>query len=200
MKAHPAGTLDDGLDDHRRQLVGVAGKQLDHMLCPRLVERSIEAVGGALGEDVLGKHAAEHRVHPADRVADRHRAERVAVVAAADREQASALGMADRALVLQSHLDRHLHRHRAGVGEEHVLQAIRRDLHQPLGKLHSRLMRQTTEHHVSHALQLLAHCRVQRRMAIAVDRTPPRGHAVDQLAPIGQAQTHALGGDHRQRR
>ena len=60
----------------------------------RLVEPGVEAVRRALGEDVLGEHAREHAVHPADRVAHGHRAERVAVVAAADRQQARALASA----------------------------------------------------------------------------------------------------------
>ena len=62
-----------------------------------------------------------------------------------------------------------------------------------------RLVREPAEHHVRHPPQLLAHRLVQRRMAIAVDRTPPRRHPVDQLAPVGQPQAHALGGDDRQR-
>ena len=57
------------------------------MLCPGIVETRIKPVGGAIGEHVLCKHAREQAVHPADRVADRHRAERVAVVAAAHGQQ-----------------------------------------------------------------------------------------------------------------
>ena len=36
----------------------------------------------------------------------------------------------------------------------------------------------------------LAHGGVERRVAVAVDRRPPRRHAVDELAPVGEAQPH----------
>src|SRR6201994_1946839 len=112
---------------------------------PRLVETVAEAVRRAFGEDVLGEHAREHAVHPADRVAHGHRAERVAVVAAADRKQARALAPTARALELQAQLDRDLDRDRAGVGEEDRVEAVRGELQQPLGQTHARLVRQPAE-------------------------------------------------------
>ena len=90
--------------------------------------------GGRGGEHLLRQHLGEHRVHPADRVAHAHAAERVAVVAAADGEHPGPLGVPDAALVLQHHLERDLDAHRAGVGEEDVLEPGRRQLDEPLAR------------------------------------------------------------------
>ena len=49
-------------------------------------------------------------------------------------------------------------------------------------------------------LELLGDGRVECSVAIAVDRAPPGGHPVDQLAPVGQPQANALCRDDRQRR
>ena len=81
--------------------------------------------GRPVGEDLLRQHLAEHRVHPAHRVAHAHAAERVAVVAAADGQHPGPLGVPEAALVLQHHLQRDLDAHRAGVGEEDVLEPLR---------------------------------------------------------------------------
>jgi hypothetical protein len=48
---------------------------------------------------------------------------------------------------------------------------------------------------MGHVLQLLTHSRVKRRMAIAMDGTPPGGHPVDQLATVGETQANAFRGD-----
>src|SRR5690625_1311301 len=49
---------------------------------------------------------------------------------------------------------------------------------------------------MAHAVDLLMHGLLDGRMTIAMDRAPPGGHAVDELAAIGQLQLHALGGYH----
>ena len=100
MKAHPPRSLHDRLDDHAGQLVGVIGRERADAGRPRLVELRGEAVGRALGEHVLREHAGEHAVHAADRVADGHRTGGVAVIAAADRQQARAARLPAGALVL----------------------------------------------------------------------------------------------------
>ena len=94
-----------------------------------VVGGAVEPAGRARREDVLGQHAPEERVHPAHRVGDRHRRERVAVVAAADGEQPGAWPPG-RELELQRHLHRDLDRHRPGVGEEHVLEPGGREVDQ----------------------------------------------------------------------
>ena len=47
---------------------------------------ALAGAGGRSAKTCCGQHAGEHRVHPADRVAHAHRAEGVAVVAAAQRQ------------------------------------------------------------------------------------------------------------------
>ncbi len=147
-------------------------------------------LGGTRGEQLLRQHVAPHRVHAAVGVAHAHAAERVAVVAAAHGEHPGALGPAAPALELQRHLERHLDAHRARVGEEHPLQARRRQRHQPLGQPHRGRVGEAAEHHVREVDR--AHRRVQLRHAVAVHRRPPRRHAVDQLAAVVQPQPDAV--------
>ena len=174
--------------------------ELAHVRRPALIEARVEAVGRTLGEDVLGQHAGEQAVHAADRVAHGHRAGRVAVVAAADRQQARARSAPERALVLQAHLDRDLHRDRARSRRRTRARGPRaraRSGARPARTAGSCV----SPPNITCAIlpELLARGAVERRVAVAVDRAPPRGHAVDQLAAVGQAQAHALRGDDRQR-
>ena len=69
---------------------------------------------------------------------------------------------------------------------------------QALGQAQRGLVREPAEHHVGHTRKLLARCRIELRVAVAVDRAPPRGHAVDQLAPIAETQARAARALHRQ--
>ena len=201
VEAHPPRPLHDGLDDHRGQLVRRAGRRSSRdVRRPARVQARVEAVGRALGEHVLGEHAGEHAVHPADRVADGHRAERVAVVAAAHGQQPRALGLAARALKLQAQLDRDLDGDRAGVGEEHPsspsgASSTRRSARRTAGSC-------VSPPNITCAIRPSCSraARVERGVAVAVDRAPPRGHAVDQLAAVRQLQAHALRRDDRQRR
>ena len=130
VDVHAAGALQQRLDDDAGQLVGVLVREPLERLRPG--GHAVAVGRRAVGEDLLGQHVAEHRVHPADRVAHAHAAERVAVVAAADREHAVPLGAAGAALVLERHLQRDLDAHRAGVGEEDVLEPVGGHLDQPL--------------------------------------------------------------------
>ena len=135
-------------------------------------------------------------VHAVERVADRHRAEGVAVIAAAQRQQAGA----SRAGGLQAHLDRDLDGDRAGVGEEDVLERRRGQRNQPSRQLDRGLVGEAAEHDVRHAIQLCARGGVEHRVAVAVDRAPPRRHSVDQLAAVGQGEPHAARARDEQRR
>ncbi len=147
-------------------------------------------------EHLRGQHTGEHRVHAAHGVAHAHAAERVAVVAAGHREHPGALGPAAAALGLQHHLQRHLDRHRSGVGEEDLLEPLGRQLDQALGKPDRRLVREPAEHHVRVVVQLRGDGRVEGRVVVAVDRRPPRRHAVDELGAVGQPDAYAVGPRH----
>ena len=149
--------------------------------------------GRPVGEDLLGEHVGEHRVHAAHRVAHAHAAERVAVVAAADGQHPGPLGAADAALVLQHHLQRDLDADRAGVGEEDVLEPGRAELDQPLREPDRGLVGEPAEHHVGELGGLRGERRVEGRVAVAVDRRPPRRHPVDQLGAVREPQPDAGG-------
>ena len=196
VEAHAACTLHDGLDDHRGQLVGMCLDQPRQLRDVVLLERG----RGRSGEHLPRQHVAPERVHATVRVADAHRAEGVAVVAAAPGHQ-PVLGRAPpRPLVLQTHLDRDLDRDRAGVAEEDVLEPGGGDVDEEPGQLDGRTVREAAEHHVAHRAELVAHRGVEHGMAVAVDRRPPRRHPVDQLAPVGEPQPHPLRRHDRQRR
>ena len=202
VKAHAARALHDRLDDHRGQLVGVAR---DELAARRAAQRSssarVEAVGRALGEHVLGEHAGEQAVHAADRVAhapSRRRCRRGS-------RRARSAGACARRCPRARWYCRHILIATSTETEPESAKNTRSrpagaSSTQALGQAHRRLVREPAEHHVRHALELLAHRRVERRVAVAVDRAPPRGHPVDQLAPVGELQAHALGRDDRQRR
>ena len=145
----------------------------------------------SVGEDLLGEHLGEHRVHPADGVAHAHAPERVAVVAAAHGQQPGALGPADAALVLEDHLDRHLDRDRAGVGEEDVVEPVGGDLDEPLGQPDRRRVGEPAEHHVRELAGLRGQRRVEHRVPVAVDRRPPRRHPVDDPRAVGRARARS---------
>ncbi len=132
-------------------------------LAQRSSSGCLEAVRRALGEHVLGEHAGEQAVHAVDRVAHGHRSERVAVIAAAHRQQARARGASDRALVLQAQLDRDLDRDRPRVGEEDASRRSGVSSSRRSASRTRRLVRQPAEHHVRHAPELLARRRVERR-------------------------------------
>ena len=58
-------------------------------------------------------------------IGDRHGAERVAVIAAAEAHEAVALALPGIEPVLDRHLHRDLDRDRAGIGEEHAVEIAR---------------------------------------------------------------------------
>ena len=152
--------------------------------------------GRLVGEDLLRQHLAEHRVHPAHRVADAHAAEGVAVVAAAHGQHPGPLGVPEAALVLQHHLQRDLDAHRAGVGEEDVLEPVRCQRDQPLSQPDRGGVGEAAEHHVRHVVELAAYGGVELRHGVPVDRRPPRRHPVDELgaAAIGSSEPQPYAG------
>ncbi len=202
VEAHPSGALHDGFDDHGGHLGGVL-RQL------RLERRGVAGVvvaGHRRGEHLLGQHrmcpGCPQLVHAAVGVADAHRGERVAVVAAAPGHQPVTGGLAAAAPVLQRHLDRDLDRHRAGVAEEHRVQPGRCGLDEQLRQPGGGLVGQAAEHDVAHGAQLRGQRRVQGRVTVAVDRRPPGTHRVqhpDRRAVVDERQprTPRADGDHR---
>ena len=125
--------------------------------------------------------------------ADGDRADRVAVVGVAQRDEAAALGPAAVAPVLKGHLQRDLRRGRAVVGVEDAAQAGRRDLDEPLRELDRRRVREAEHRRVRDLLELRAHGTVDRRMGVPVDVAPQRRGAVDVCLAVGVVERAPLG-------
>ena len=198
VEPHAPRPLDDRLGDDSGYLVAVAPGQFAHLRFPAGVDAFARRRSG--GKNLLGQSAAEQVVHPAHRVAHRHRPQRVAVVAAGEGQEPGPLRPAHVRVVLHAHLHGDLHGDRPGVGKENTVQAWWGQSRQASGQLDGRRVGQAAEHDVGHAVQLFAYGGVEGGVAVAPDRRPPRGHGVHQLAPVGQAQAHARRRDHGQRR
>ncbi len=195
VEDHAARPLDHRLHDDRRQFTGVPRDQLTQVRLVRGVRRRVEPRRRRVREQLPGQRALPELVHPAVRVAHRHRLPGVAVVAAAPGHQPLFARLSDRAPVLEAHLHGHLDRHRTGVGEEDVLQAVRGDLRQPGGEPDGGLVGEPAEHHMAHPVQLAAGGLVEHRVVVSVHRRPPGRHSVDQFGPafdrFGQSQSYA---------
>ncbi len=151
-----------------------------------------------VGQDRRLERPGIHGVHALFGVAQGHGRQGVAVIAAAEAEEAPLGRASGDHPVLQRHLQRHLDRDRTGLGEEHAGEVAGQHVGQPFGQLIGRLVGQAGEHYMGQAAQLLAHGLHQPRMAVAVTGRPPVGHPVDQLAPVRQGQARAGGRDHGQ--
>ena len=162
---HAAGALQQGFEDDGRDVVGVLGEQARGLVLPRghlarvsdEAGRRVRGCGRQRREDLLGQRAAPERVHTAVGVADAHRVQRVAVVAAADGEDATPWPVVG-GEALQRHLHCHLDADGARIGEEHSVQRrtfrlwVRRHRDEALGEPDRGFVRQTAEHDVRHAL------------------------------------------------
>jgi hypothetical protein len=202
---HARRALHERLDDQRR----------DALVVRREVGR--ERVAG-LARDVRGRAAVVRapRVGGGHRVADAHdrrvgvaedrdvgdgeRAERLAVVAAGEADEAPLLrppGVAPRVV---AHLERDLGRRRAVGSVERVAEAARRERREPLGQLDRRTVRRAREHRVLELAELRDDRRADARLAMAEQVDPPRRHRVEQAAAVEVLEPHAVGARDRHER
>ena len=208
----PAGALHERLDDDRADIVRVALEDRAQLAepSPCALRRAFAGhrfVGiGRRREDRLEQ---QWRVSaPVQRnIGDRQRAERLAVIAAGQRDEARAPAAAVLPVV-EAELERDFDRARAVVGIEHAAQRtrgvgrFRRDAHQRLGKLDRRLVREAGQHHVVEPVELRLQCRDDARVAVAEQARPPRADRVEIAPSVVAVQPGAFGaGDrhHRQR-
>ena len=170
------------------------------LLQQRIERRLAGRVARQVGDHLLGHDAGEQAVHALLRIADRHRRQRVAVIATPEGQELGPALHAPIDLELQRHLHGDLDRDRTAFGEEHVVQVPWQQLRQPRRQAIGRLVRQAAEHHVRHGLDLRAQGVGDVRMVVAVAGGPPRGQAVDQFAPVRQHQPRTACRHDRQRR
>ena len=186
MEQHAARALHQRLDHHRRDPVSLRRQHPVQRRLAGIVARQVD-------DGMPRQHARQQRVHALLRVAHRHRRLRVAVVAAAERQQPRAPALPAVEPVLQRHLARHLDRHRAALGEEHALEVARQQRRQPLGQPQGRLVHQPAQHHVRHPAELPRHRVADVRVVVAVAGGPPGGDAVDQHPAVGQPDPAPVG-------
>ena len=156
-----------------------------------------KATGGGRGEELLGEDLGEEVVHAGDGIAHRHGAEGVAVVARPDRQQPMTAKLAPGLVILEGHLDSHLHRHRARIAQEDVLEGGRGEGHQTLDQPDRRFVGQAPEHDMGHGRQLVPEGLIEDRVVVTVNGAPPRGHAIDEFPPVHELKAAAPGGAHR---
>jgi hypothetical protein len=157
---HPGRALDERLDHDGGDALAMRLQQPPH-------------AGGVTGLGGMGleQQLAERRVEEVD-PADRHRADRVAVVGVAQADELGPLRLAAQLPVLVGHLDRDLGRGRAVVGVEHPLQPGRSDRDEPRRQLGRAGVREAEHRRVRDAVELGLHRRVDRRVSVPVDGAP----------------------------
>ena len=109
VEAHPAGTLNYGFEDHRRQFVRMRFHEPPERLHFGLVPGLAGSDTRRRREQLPGEHSGKQLVHAGDRVAYRHGAESVTVIAPLDRQQPMLARCSRRLPELQRHLDGHFH-------------------------------------------------------------------------------------------
>ena len=145
---------------------------------------------GQIHDELLWHDTAKKFVHPFVGIADRHRGERVAVVAAAKTDELCP----PLALIqpeLHSHFQRDFDGDGSGFAEEDVIQVTGQHRRKARGELVSGFVRQAAEHHVRHFLKLFPHGFQNVRMRVAVTSRPPTRNAIDQFPAVGELKSHS---------
>ena len=105
-------------------------EHLERVLLPGVVRTAEVAIGRRRREHLHEQGLVQGLVEL--HVADRQRAQRLAVVAVGERDEAGLSGSAVVAPIVKAHFDRHFHGGGAVVREEAARQTWRRNLHQGL--------------------------------------------------------------------
>ena len=179
----PRRSLDERLDDHRRDLAVVE------------VEHALE-LGGVTGGDVV-RVEEQRPVRGVEEVdpADRDGPHGVPVVGVAQADVRGALGRLAALLlpVLEGHLERDLGRRRPGVRVEDPVESRRRDLDQPRRELGGGAVGEAQHRRVGDAVELVADRLVDPGVPVAVDVAPERRDAVDVASAVRVDQVGSLG-------
>ncbi|MCY1536000.1 hypothetical protein D9M68_714360 [compost metagenome] len=128
-----------------------------------------------------------------DHAAHRDTAEADAVVAQLAADQAGAGALADGALVGEGDLQGGVRRFRAGVGEEHFVQALGRDVCQALGQLEGQGMAHLEGRREIQLGDLPAHRFGDFSAAVASVAAPEAGGTVEHLVSVAAGEEHPFG-------
>ena len=189
----------DGLGAMQRHqpldIVGEFGAMLRQILGEGVAG---EIVG--MADMVDARQMRRKRAAVVDHAADRHAAEADAVIAALAADQAGARRLAGGALIGERDLQRGVDRFRTRIGEEDAVEALRRDLGQPLGEVERQRMAHLERRREVEGHQLpLDRCGDLPAAVAGID-APQARRAVDHLAAVDGRVVHALGGGEQARR
>ena len=190
VEPHPAGALHDRLDDHRGQLVGVLPRP-SRPARPRRPRRT--SAGGGAGEHLRGQHARS--TARACRRPGRTRSSGGRCRRGSRRARWPAGACSGRpagALVLQAIL--------TATSTPTEPESQRKTCSSPAGVISTSVVASSTAGSWVSPPNITwlirpswsVTRRVQHRVPVAVDRRPPRRHAVDQLPAVGQPQPDPL--------
>ncbi len=190
-RQHHAGRAGHRLDDHRGDILGaVQGHQAFQLL--GLFHAMLgQADGEGVAGDVQGvrqvvdprQQVGGEGLAVVDHTAYRQAAEADPVVAQFAADQAGAGALADGALVGKGDLQRGVRRFRAGVGEEHFVQARRGDFRQPRGEFERQRVTHLERRGVVEGGDLPGHRFADLAPAVAGIAAPEAGGAVEDAAP-----------------
>ncbi len=192
VEKHAARALHQRLDDDPGDLVGMARDDAGELRKSFLIARQI-------AEQMSRQQSTERMVHAVVGIGYRHGAGGVAVVAAVECHEARPPCDALVAPVLHRHLHGDLDRDRSGIRKKHPVKARWHQCGEPAGKRQRRFMSKPAEHHMRHDVKLAPHRCRDTGMIVAVACCPPRGDAVDQLAPVREHDAAAPRRHHRKR-
>ncbi len=162
LHQHAGGSLDQRLDDHGGETVGMLGEQPAQVI----------GVAGARLPGVEEQRVVD-RMEQVD-AAHRDRSERVAVICVLEADEPGPLAFAALRPPLEGHLEGDLHRGRTAVGIEHAAQRPGRQRHQLLGQLDRRRVGEAEQRRVGDAIELVADGGIDGGVPMAVDVAPQR--------------------------
>ncbi len=177
--------------ERRFQLVGQTADVIGIALA-----RLLEAIGEA-GRDVMERRRQDRRIGRAAHhvAAGRERAQRGAVVALPPRDEIPPLTLAALDEILPRQLQRRLRPLRAGRAEIGVAEAARIAVEQQIGERLGRLAGEKAGMRIRHALRLCRDRAGDAPVAVAEAGDRSAAGAVDDFAPVREAQIDAVAGD-----
>ena len=185
--AHAAGALQQRLDDQSGDILRAVpqailerGKRTALAILGRLV--AVERVGEGQHRNLAHEIAMERE--EARAAADRHGAERVAVIAAVEGDEDAAFSLAAIGPILIGHLQGDLDRGGAVIRIEDAREIAGEHSGERARQVDGRAMREAGEHHMLECFRLAGERGIELRMRVSVSAGPPGGDEVEDLAAL----------------